>query len=76
VPCVGYAFSQRSKALRPEFDELRRRLVRDGRGQEFGRVMARKREEGVEVDAETRRPLFAWSCPTAGVNDDGRRFLS
>lgn len=60
VPCVGYAFSQRSKTLRPEFEELRQSLVREGKGGEFGRVMARNREEGIEVDAEIRRPLFAF----------------
>ncbi|MEV0516434.1 hypothetical protein [Nonomuraea sp. NPDC050405] len=37
VPCVGYAFSQRSKAQRPEFEELRQSLTREGRGGEFGR---------------------------------------
>ncbi|MFC5826035.1 MBL fold metallo-hydrolase [Nonomuraea insulae] len=60
VPCVGYAFSQRSKTLRPEFEELRQSLVRQGKGGEFGRVMARNREEGIEVDTEIRRPLFAF----------------
>lgn len=60
VPCVGYAFSQRSKALLPEFDELRRRLVGEGRCNEFGRLMARTREDGIEVEEEIRRPLFAF----------------
>lgn len=60
VPCVGYAFSQWGKALRPAFDELRRSLVREGRGDEFGRLMARKRQEGVEVEDRIRRPLFAF----------------
>ncbi|GAA2670957.1 MBL fold metallo-hydrolase [Nonomuraea recticatena] len=60
VPCVGYAFSQRSKTLRPEFEQLRQSLVQQGRGGEFGRVMARKRQEGIDVDAAIRRPLFAF----------------
>lgn len=60
VPCVGYAFTQRGKALSPRFDELRRQLVADGRGGEFGRLVARAREDGVEVETETRRPLFAF----------------
>ncbi|GAA2423110.1 hypothetical protein GCM10010191_38770 [Actinomadura vinacea] len=60
VPCVGYAFSERRKALRPEFEELRRSLEREGRSREFGRIMARNRAEGVAVDAEVRRPLFAF----------------
>ncbi|MFI6604705.1 MBL fold metallo-hydrolase [Nonomuraea sp. NPDC050536] len=55
VPCVGYAFSERRKALRPEFEELRRSL-----GGEFGRIMAQRRREGVQVDHEVRRPLFAF----------------
>lgn len=60
VPCVGYAFAKRSKALLPEFDELRRRLVAEGRGGEFGHLMARTREDGVEIEEEIRRPLFAF----------------
>ncbi|WP_225993897.1 MBL fold metallo-hydrolase [Actinomadura rudentiformis] len=40
VPCVGYAFSEQRKALRPEFEELRRSLAQEGRSGEFGRVMA------------------------------------
>ncbi|MFF5264310.1 MBL fold metallo-hydrolase [Actinomadura viridis] len=60
VPCVGYAFSESSKELRPEYAELRRTLVDEGRGGEFGRLMARKRREGVQVEREVRRPLFAF----------------
>ncbi|MFI0450482.1 MBL fold metallo-hydrolase [Actinomadura sp. 6N118] len=60
VPCVGYAFSERRKALRPEFEELRRSLAQEGRSGEFGRVMAQKRKEGVAVEEEIRRPLFAF----------------
>lgn len=60
VPCVGYAFSEQRKSLRPEFEELRRSLVREGRGKEFGRLMARHRAEGTEVDVAVRRPLFAF----------------
>lgn len=60
VPCVGYAFSERGKALRPEYEELRRTLVREGQGKEFGQIMARKRKEGIDVEQETRRPLFAF----------------
>ncbi|MFG1960701.1 MBL fold metallo-hydrolase [Nonomuraea sp. NPDC049028] len=60
VPCVGYAFSERSKALRPEFEQLRLSLMEQGRGGEFGRIMARNRKEGVAVDHEVRRPLFAF----------------
>ncbi|WP_406282795.1 MBL fold metallo-hydrolase [Embleya sp. NBC_00896] len=60
VPCVGYAFSERRKALRPEFEELRRTLVAQGRGAAFGREMAERRRQGVEVDEEVHRPLFAY----------------
>ncbi|WP_214321727.1 MBL fold metallo-hydrolase [Nonomuraea sediminis] len=55
VPCVGYAFSERRKALLPEFEELRRSL-----GGEFGRIIAQRRKEGVQVEHEVRRPLFAF----------------
>ncbi|MEV0236007.1 MBL fold metallo-hydrolase [Nonomuraea sp. NPDC050786] len=60
VPCVGYAFSATGKELLPEFQELRRTLTEAGRGAEFGRVIARKRQEGVAVDRQVRRPLFAF----------------
>ncbi|RJL36183.1 MBL fold metallo-hydrolase [Bailinhaonella thermotolerans] len=60
VPCVGYAFSERRKALRPEFEELRRSLAGEGRDGEFGRIVARAREEGAEVETEVRKPLFAF----------------
>ncbi|MGW5345668.1 MBL fold metallo-hydrolase [Streptomyces sp. NPDC004050] len=60
VPCVGYAFSERRKALLPEYEELRRSLAAQGRGAEFGRTLARLRAEGVEVEREVLRPLFAF----------------
>jgi hypothetical protein len=33
VPCVGYAFAQRARALRPEFAQLRQSLMGQGRGE-------------------------------------------
>ncbi|MDG4786107.1 MBL fold metallo-hydrolase [Micromonospora sp. WMMD1102] len=60
VPCVGYAFAQRAKALLPEFDQLRRRLIGEGRAEDFGRLMAHKRDEGVTVDEQVLRPMFAF----------------
>ncbi|NUP48019.1 MAG: MBL fold metallo-hydrolase [Catenulispora sp.] len=60
VPCVGYAFSQRVRTLRPEFEQLRQALIHQGKEAEFGKIMARTRHEGIEVDEETRRPLFAF----------------
>ncbi|MFE7777067.1 MBL fold metallo-hydrolase [Streptomyces sp. NPDC057445] len=60
VPCVGYAFSERRKALLPEYEELRRSLVQEGRGAEFGRMVAQRRAAGEEVEREVRRPLFAF----------------
>ncbi|MEU0392176.1 MBL fold metallo-hydrolase [Streptomyces sp. NPDC006208] len=60
VPCVGYAFSERRKALLPEYEELRRSLAAEGRGAEFGRIVAQRRKDGAEVEQEVRRPLFAF----------------
>ncbi|WP_354637937.1 MBL fold metallo-hydrolase [Kitasatospora camelliae] len=60
VPCVGYAFAETRTALTPALEELRRTLVAEGRGAEFGRRVARLRAEGTEVDREVRRPLFAY----------------
>ncbi|WP_431676929.1 MBL fold metallo-hydrolase [Kitasatospora sp. KL5] len=60
VPCVGYAFSEVRTALAPEYEELRRTLLAEGRGAEFGRIVAQRRREGAEVEREVRRPLFAY----------------
>jgi ribonuclease Z len=60
VPCVGYAVSEQGKELRPEYRALRRSLVEEGRGGEFGRIMAERRRAGAEVEQEVRRPLFAF----------------
>jgi ribonuclease Z len=60
VPCVGYAVSETRKALLAEYEELRRALVREGRGGEFGRIMAQKRREGIPVEQDVHRPLFAF----------------
>jgi ribonuclease Z len=60
VPCVGYAFSETGKALHPEYAQLREELVAAGRGAEFGKLMARKRQAGELVDREVDRPLFAF----------------
>ncbi|MFI6288904.1 MBL fold metallo-hydrolase [Streptomyces sp. NPDC051018] len=60
VPCVGYAVSETGKALRPEYEELRRSLVSEGRGGEFGRIVAGRRKEGAEVEQEVHKPLFAF----------------
>ncbi|MFD8079949.1 MBL fold metallo-hydrolase [Streptomyces sp. NPDC059718] len=60
VPCVGYAVSEVGKALRPEYEELRRLLVEEGRGGEFGRIVAQGRREGTEVEQEVLRPLFVF----------------
>ncbi|AQZ62167.1 Metal-dependent hydrolases of the beta-lactamase superfamily III [[Actinomadura] parvosata subsp. kistnae] len=60
VPCMGYAFSERRKALRPEFEEMWRSMTAEGRDAEFGRFVALQRKKGVEVDAEVSRPLFAY----------------
>ncbi|WP_190232903.1 MBL fold metallo-hydrolase [Streptomyces avicenniae] len=60
VPCVGYAVSEVGKALLPEYEELRRSLAGQGRGGEFGRLVAARRKAGVAVEQEVRRPLFAF----------------
>lgn len=60
VPCVGYAFSERRKALLPEYEELRQSLAEQGRGAEFGRILAQRRQDGIEVEREVLGPLFAF----------------
>ncbi|MBF6397452.1 MBL fold metallo-hydrolase [Nocardia cyriacigeorgica] len=60
VPSVGYAFAERGKQLLPMYETLRRSLTAEGRGAEFGHLIAAKRKEGVRVEQETLRPLFAF----------------
>ncbi|SCL61379.1 ribonuclease Z [Micromonospora citrea] len=71
VPCVGYAFAERVRRLRPEFDQLRQRIP----AAEFGRVLARERAAGVEVDTEIRRPLFAYLGDTRETVFERNRWL-
>lgn len=61
VPCVGYAFAQWRKVLRPDLEELR--LSRPPA--EFGRIVAARRRAGVEVEDRVRRPLFAFLGDTS-----------
>ncbi|HEX2312135.1 MAG TPA: hypothetical protein VHJ17_00250 [Thermomonospora sp.] len=71
VPCVGYCFSETRTVLTPEYEELRSSLAAAGRGEEFGRLVARRRRAGAEVDREVRRPLFAFLGDTdAGVFEE------
>lgn len=60
VPCVGYAVSEIGKELLPEYAQLRRSLLAERRGSEFGRIVAGRRKEGAEIEREVRRPLFAF----------------
>jgi ribonuclease Z len=55
VPCVGYAFAEVRRALKPEYEELKAAL-----GADFGRVIGQHRKDGVDVDREVHRPLFAY----------------
>src|SRR5690606_14346440 len=48
VPCIGYAFSERKKKLKQEYVGLP--------GKELGKL----RKDGVQIDEEINRPLFAY----------------
>ena len=50
VPCVGYAFSEVRRRLRPELERIKTELVGTGRASEFGRRMADRRKAGEEVE--------------------------
>lgn len=56
VPCVGYAVSEVGKALLPEFQQLRDSVS----PLEFGKIIGQRRKEGVQVDHDVRKPLFAF----------------
>ncbi|MFI7438558.1 MBL fold metallo-hydrolase [Nonomuraea indica] len=56
VPSVGYAVAENRRALLPEMEELKATLD----PAEFGRLIAGRRREGIAVDQQVRRPLFAY----------------
>ncbi|ELR13104.1 uncharacterized protein ACA1_098010 [Acanthamoeba castellanii str. Neff] len=53
VACVGYAFAERKKRLRPEYVGTP------------GRELGRLRKEGVEIEEETYAPLFVYLGDTS-----------
>lgn len=64
VPCVGYAFSEVRKRLRPDLEKLKAELVAGGKAAEFGRRMAELRKAGEEAEERYEAPLFAFMGDT------------
>lgn len=60
VPCVGYAFSELKRRLKPDLERLKTELAGQGRTAEFGRQMAERRRVGEEVEEQYAAPLFAF----------------
>jgi ribonuclease Z len=60
VPCVGYVVSDIRRGLTEDLEAVQSALVAEGRGAEFGRLVAARRAAGEAVDREVRRPLFAY----------------
>jgi ribonuclease Z len=48
IPCVGYAFAEKKRRLRPEYQD------------QPGAVLAQRRKEGATIDEEIAQPLFAF----------------
>lgn len=60
VPCVGYAFSEVKRRLRPDLERLKAELTGQGKTAEFGRRMAELRKAGDAVEEQYEAPLFAF----------------
>ena len=60
VPSVGYCFSEVKRGLKPEFEEIKSRLLAAGEGKKFGKLMAEKRKAGVILEEESLVPGFAF----------------
>ncbi|WP_217370000.1 MBL fold metallo-hydrolase [Nonomuraea antri] len=56
VPSVGYGVAENRRTLAPEYASLKQTLS----PAEFGRLLARERADGREVERPVRRPLFAY----------------
>ncbi|MBB6346536.1 MBL fold metallo-hydrolase [Nonomuraea muscovyensis] len=56
VPSVGYGVAENRRALLPEMEELKATLD----PAEFGRLIAGRRRQGIAVDRQVQRPLFAY----------------
>ena len=60
VPCVGYCFSERQTRLVPELARTQAEMLAAGEAAAFGRLVAQRRKEGLAVNEEHQRPLFAF----------------
>jgi ribonuclease Z len=59
VPCVGYAFAEKRKRLKAEYETIKQAMIAEGKAQEFGKFIGQKRKEE-EVDEVYYQPLFAF----------------
>jgi ribonuclease Z len=56
IPCVGYAFSEKQSRLLPEYERLKAELPKS----ELGALLAQRRKQGIAIDEQFERPLFAF----------------
>lgn len=64
IPCVGYAFSEVRRRLKPGLGQLKAEMVGQGKGAEFGRHIAGLRKAGEQVEEQYEAPLFAFMGDT------------
>ncbi|MEM1008263.1 MAG: MBL fold metallo-hydrolase [Myxococcota bacterium] len=64
IPCVGYCFSEIKMRLKPEFQKLKEEMKEQGKAREFGKLMAEKRRENIEVQERYEQPLFVFMGDT------------
>lgn len=60
VPCVGYCFSERQTRLVPELARTQEAMLAAGEAAAFGKLVAQRRKQGLPVQEEHQRPLFAF----------------
>ncbi|MCH2046096.1 MAG: MBL fold metallo-hydrolase [Saprospiraceae bacterium] len=64
VPCLGYAFAQSKKRLKPEFAALQAEMSKA----DFGKLLGNKRKEGIEIQETYLDPIFAYAGDTHASN--------
>ena len=59
IDCVGYAFSEKNRRLKAEYEKLKNEYLKNNQMQEFGKLLAEKRKTE-EVDEWIYEPKFAF----------------
>ncbi|WP_299456589.1 MBL fold metallo-hydrolase [uncultured Microscilla sp.] len=79
IVCVGYAFAEKKQRLKPEYEALKQQKMTEGKMQEFGQLMAQKKQEakqkGETVEETYYQPLFVFMGDTHASVFDNNAWL-